>query len=95
MRLNGLGIIVLCVIVWAAWARPYAADSSVVTRQDELQNLYQTVDYLDQRVVRLNDELNELYQWAKACEKRVIEGEKREARLEKRVKRLEGRLFGP
>ena len=43
----------------------------------------------------IDDEVTDLYRWAKACEKRIIEGEKREAQLEKRVKRLEGRLYGP
>lgn len=65
------------------------------TRQDELMQLYQTVDFLGQRVDQLDNETRTLFQWAKACENRIIEGEKREAQLERRVRKLEGRLYGP
>lgn len=93
MRLGILAIVILCAVsMGIIWGAP--ADSSSFTKQDPLQQLWQKVDYLERRVDRLNDDMSNIYSWAKKCEERIITGEKREAELERRVRTLEGRLYG-
>ena len=89
-------ILIICVLsmepLWCGVTE--ITTQSVEARQDDLQQLYQTVSYLERRVDRLQEDNSTLYQWAKACEKRVIAGEKRADMVEKRLRKLEGRLYG-